>query len=154
MSDIYDRKEQATKDFVEAFRPIEGQIGAMFAIDNAITGLDLFDSSDTLRKVLPKLVRSYALDALETANPVEDCADRDEAKAFLQTLANSKFESFPAVGLGHDLRIESRELAGGGLVVDDLMVHLWAFPLATEQSSKQNSPASRLARSSARRRAH
>jgi hypothetical protein len=47
-------------------------------------------------------------------------------------LADSKFESFPAVGLGDDLRIESTVIAGGALVVDDRSVHLWAFPLKSK----------------------
>ena len=154
MSDIYERKEKAMKEFVKRFQPIEGQIGAVFAIDNVITGLDLFDSPDTLRKVLPKLVRSYALDAVETANPVDDRTDREDAKRFLQGLADSKFESFPAVGLGEDLRIENRTISGGALVVDDRTVHLWAFPLKSVHSSERERFRSQIASSSRRRKMH
>ena len=154
MSDIYEQKEQAMKEFVERFRPIEGQIGAVFSIDNVITGLDLFDSPDTLGKVLPKLVRSYALDAIETANPVDDRTDRENAKRFLQGLADSKFARFPAVGLGEDLRIESRTIAGGALVVDNQTVHLWAFPLKSEHTSERERILSRMARASRRHRMH
>ena len=128
MSDIYERKEKGVKEFVDRFRPIEGQVGAVFAIDDTISGVDLFDSPATLEKVLPKLVRSYALDAVETANPADDRTDRKNARRFLQTLADSKFESFPAVGLGDDLRIESTTIAGGALVAEGHTVHLWAFP--------------------------
>jgi hypothetical protein len=32
MSDIYEHKETGVNEFVEHFRPIEGQIGAVFAI--------------------------------------------------------------------------------------------------------------------------
>ena len=128
MSDIYERKEQAMKEFVDRFKPVDSQIGAVFAINNAISGLDLFDSPDTLSKILPKLVRSYVLDAIETPDAAEDRTDRKEAKRFVGGLAGSKFKSFPAVGMGDDLRIESRTVAGGALVVDDRSVHLWAFP--------------------------
>jgi hypothetical protein len=154
MSEIYEQKEQAMKEFVERFRPIKGQIGAVFSIDNVITGLDLFDSPDTLGKVLPKLIRSYALDAIETANPVDDRTDRENAKQFLQGLAESKFARFPAVGLGEDLRIESQTIAGGALVVDDQTVHLWAFPLKSEHPSERERFRSQIARSSRRRKMH
>lgn len=146
MSDIYERKEKGVKQFVEHFRPIEGQIGAVFAIDNTISGVDLFDCSDTLEKVLPKLVRSYALDAVETANPVDDRTDREDAKRFLETLSDSKFESFPAVGLGDDLRIESTTIAGGALVAEGRTVHLWAFPLKSENTSERERARSQMAR--------
>ena len=154
MSDIYERKEKAMKEFVERFQPIEGQIGAVFAINNAISGMDLFDSPDTLRKVLQKLVRSYALDAIETENPVDDRTDREDAKRFLQGLGDSQFESFPAIGLGEDLRIESKTMAGGALVVDDQTVHLWAFPLKSEHPSQREKVRSQITRSSQRRKMH
>ena len=154
MSDIYDRNEQTMKGFVEHFHPIEGQIGAVFAIDNTISGVDLFDSPDTLEKVLPKFIRSYALDAVETANPVDDRTDREDAKRFLETLAASKFESFPAIGLGDDLRIKSTTIAGGALVAEDRTVHLWAFPLKSENTSERERVRSQMARASRRRRMH
>ena len=154
MSDIYESKEKGMKEFVERFRPIEGQIGAVFAIDNTISGVDLFDSPDTLEKVLPKLVRSYALDAVETANPIDDRTEREDARHFLQTLADSKFESFQAVGLGEDLRIESTTIAGGALVAEGRTVHLWAFPLKSENTSERGRVRSQIARSSRRKRMH
>ena len=40
----------------------------MFAIDGQVEGVDLFDRADTLAQMLPKLVRSYAIDALESAD--------------------------------------------------------------------------------------
>jgi hypothetical protein len=152
MSDIYDRKEKGVKKFVEHFRSIEGQIGAVFAIDNTISGVDLFDSSDTLEKALPKLVRSYALDAVETASPVDDRTDREDANRFLEILADSNFASFPAVGLGEDLRIESTTISGGALVSEGQTIHLWAFPLKSEQTSERGRVRSQIARSSRRKR--
>ena len=138
MSDIYEHYEQAIDDFVGRVQAIESQTGAMFSIENAIVGLDLFDSPDTLSKVLPKLVRSYALDSLELAEPFEDPVDGEMAKRFLADLAGSTFARFPAVGLGEDLRIQSRMVAGGALVADGRVVHLWAFPLKSEHDSEND----------------
>lgn len=90
-----------------------------------------------MSKILPKLVRSYVLDGIETPDAVDDRTDREEAKRFLRGLNDSKFKSFPALGLGDDLRIESQTVAGGALVVDDRTVHLWAFPHKSEQPSKR-----------------
>ena len=44
-----------------------GQVGAVFAIRGQIAGLDVFDSPRTWASLMPKLVRSYGLDALEAA---------------------------------------------------------------------------------------
>ena len=53
--------------FVRATGPVDGQVGALFAVNGEIVGLDLFDSPETLRALLPKLVRSVALDAIDVA---------------------------------------------------------------------------------------
>ena len=44
---------------------IDGQVGAIFAIRGQIAGLDVFDSPRTWASLMPKLVRSYGLDALD-----------------------------------------------------------------------------------------
>jgi hypothetical protein len=43
----------------------EGCNGVVFAIYRKILGVDLFDKPATLSKLWPKLIKSYALDALE-----------------------------------------------------------------------------------------
>jgi hypothetical protein len=56
-----------TEEYVRAFDCAPLQAGLVFAIDGRAVGLDLFDYPHTLRRLFPKLLRSYALDALETA---------------------------------------------------------------------------------------
>ena len=85
---------------------------------------------------MPKLVHSYGLDALdrmpgrafdeEEDEPAE--AQPDPAK-FVRAVARAKATEFPAVGLGTDLRIDGKRLAGGALAVDDSVVHLVAFAM-------------------------
>ncbi|PYV01707.1 MAG: hypothetical protein DMG10_16895, partial [Acidobacteria bacterium] len=72
MSAIYEAHQTNLEDFVRAFFATENQAGALFAINEVITGLDLFDCSETLRKLFPKLVRSYALDALDALHQLPD----------------------------------------------------------------------------------
>ena len=125
MAAIFDRHRSSVEDYVEALTPAEGQAGAIFAIGAEVVGLDLFDRNSTLVATLPKLVRSYAIDALET--PVAERCDPQRATAFLKTLGGAPVESFPAVGLGTDLRLRCEGLVGGGLEVEGVLVHLAAF---------------------------
>ena len=76
MSDIYEQHTTRLEDYVRSFAPAEGQVGMMFAIDGRIIGFDLFDCAETLRKLFPKLIRSYALDALDASR-----GEETEAKA-------------------------------------------------------------------------
>ncbi|MGQ0547365.1 MAG: ARPP-1 family domain-containing protein, partial [Betaproteobacteria bacterium] len=68
MSDAYLGRSRDLQAYAGAFRPEPRQRGAVVAIDGRPVGLELFDSAAAFSKYLPKLVRSYALDALETAN--------------------------------------------------------------------------------------
>lgn len=49
----------------------------------------------------------------------------------LKEVCEASAQSFPAVGIGTDVRIDSKELAGAALVRDDSVVHLSAFRKTT-----------------------
>jgi len=133
MSDIYEQQSKGLDEYVNSFSPVEGQVGALFAIDGRIVGFDLFDRADTLRKLFPKLLRSYGLDALERVfmapKESEGAAPpgRAGAEAFLEATAKSETEEFPAVGEGRDLRLKARGLTGAALESEKNLVHLCAF---------------------------
>ena len=124
--------------------PLPGQVGAAFALGDSLVGLDLFDQSRTLAALLPKLVASYALDALE-----EKTADAPPPTpvltAWLQTLAQATPEPHPAVGLGADVRLSAPKLSGAALEYDGAALHLSAF-----QTMGFTRPMPRLARPSQR----
>ena len=65
MSEIFDRYDDSVDKFCEAFHVTENQVGAVFAINGEIMGFEFFDASSTLKKVFPKIIQSYALDAIE-----------------------------------------------------------------------------------------
>jgi hypothetical protein len=133
MSAIFDRHAAPIEAYAEAIVAVDQQVGAVFAIDGAVKGLDLFDSSDTLRKVLPKLVRSYAADAIESGRRNVSRPSASRAAAFLEAVSAAEARSFPAVGEGVDVRIESPDVTGGALTVDDAIVHLAAFAVSTRK---------------------
>jgi hypothetical protein len=129
MKAIFDRHAAFIDRCVDAFEPLEGQIGAMFVVNASIAGLDLFDDATTLRRVLPKLVRAAAVDALDRSS--ESRADSKVStracELFLAHLSTAAQHSARAVGLGEDVRLSSPSIAGAALVVDDAIVHLSAF---------------------------
>jgi hypothetical protein len=133
MSDIFVRHGETIEEYVGGFAPQDGQLGAVFIIDRRAVGLDLFDAPATLRTYLPKLLRGYALDALDAELGREGGlrtslgASAALAERFLGALAGCGAQAYPAVGLGHDLRIHGDGLTGAALRVDETFVHLGAF---------------------------
>jgi len=137
MSDLYEQQSVHIEDYVKSFSPIENQVGAVFALDGEVIGMELFDSAETFRKLFPKLVRSYGLDALSSKKgegaegPVPSKA---EVAAFLKSVADAKVSTFAGVGEGEDLRLEAEGLTGAALEVDERLIHLSAFRLAKSRN--------------------
>ena len=137
MSNLFDAHQPSIEEYVTAFGPVDGQRGAVFLLDGIPVGLDLFESDVVLRKLMPKLVRSYALDALDTSDgrapkPIGAANRRDAAKAFLVNVskaAQGSAKIFPTVGLGQTMRVDDGAGAAAALLLDGTVIHLAAFDL-------------------------
>jgi hypothetical protein len=127
MADVYDQYHGSVEEYADQVRPVADQVGVLFAIDGVVEGMDLFDAPDTLAGMLPKLTRSFAIDALESPRRDEPHMATEPAARFLDRLAAASVDSYPGVGLGHDLRISAAQVAGGALVHDGKLIHLVAF---------------------------
>jgi hypothetical protein len=102
--------------------------GAAYAVAGRLAGLDLFDQPATLAKFWPKLIRSYALDALEPADPAP-LVTTGSVTEWVRTVHRAKVESFRSPGLGLDLRLSGAGYLGAALVVDEHPIHLELFPV-------------------------
>ena len=128
MSAIYESSREPLEDFVAEMPQHQGQVGAVFAIHGRIAGIDVFDYADTFVKAAPKLMRSYALDALESAPPsANNEAHSDSVRAFLDDIEGANVSRFKALGLGDDLRLKGRDFTGAALEVSGHIVHLVSF---------------------------
>jgi hypothetical protein len=130
MSDLFEGHAARIEDYVSHLAWVEGQTGAVFAIDGRILGLELLDRPRTARQLIPKLVRSYALDAIASRLASEEVPEKQAARDFVAEVAAAGREQHDALGLGQDVRIASPGLAGGALIHDGGVVHLSAFRLA------------------------
>jgi len=134
MADIFEQHSAGLEEYVKSFAPEEGQVGAVFTIGGKVSGLELFDSPDTLKKLWSKLMRSYGLDALDRAGSAGESdenpppgAGTNEVEAFLQRLSGAESKQYPAVGEGEDIRLSNAGLTGGALAARGRVIHLSAF---------------------------
>jgi hypothetical protein len=128
MSDIFEQRRASIDDHVARLTPQARQVGAIFAVDGKIVGMDLFADPAICAKLMPKLVRSYALGA------IGENRSTDHSKPFfkdvpelLNSLGLQEPQRFPAVGLGEDWRIQGDHIQAAAIVLDGRAVHLCAF---------------------------
>jgi hypothetical protein len=105
----------------------EGCCGAAFAVRGRLAGVDLFDRPETLTRLWPKLVRAYAIDALEEPESTEAPLTPEAVRQWLLSATAAKAEPFKSPGLGDDVRLEGPNLVGAGLVVREQPVHVELF---------------------------
>ena len=132
--------------------PLAGQVGAAFALGRDLVGVDLFDRPGTLAALLPKLVASYALDALD-----EKTADAPPpvsvVESWLRGLTEATPSAHPAVGLGEDVRLSGPRLSGAALQYGGTSLHLSAFVTAPGEAALPGTVRpGRMVRASQRRR--
>jgi hypothetical protein len=150
---VYHRHRGNIEDYVSAISAADGQSGAIFAIDGHPVGIELFDHSAPFGRLFGKLVRSYALDAIESHRPVESAPGISPTLAFIESVTAAEPRAYPALGLGQDIRLESDEIDGGALLHEDRFVHLCAFGRSrVEDESERRGSGPTIQRASERQR--
>ncbi len=127
MGDMYEQYEARLGAYREAFKAEDNQVGAVFAVNGHVQGVEYFDSPRLFRQQLDKLVGSYAVEAVLRKNDRSKATTAAVASDFLAKVAAAKGEAYLGLGEGEDVRLSANELAGGALVVEDRVVHLAAF---------------------------
>ena len=154
MSAIYERHGATLDDYVEKLSLESAQIGAIFVTGARQFGMDLFDRHETFAAFFPKLVRSYAIDAMERPPARDRAAKRKHARAFVDRLLDGSFDVHPAVALGHDVGVVARGAIAGALIHQEVALHLTAFsePTQVRESDSGMYASYRQRRESLRRR--
>ena len=132
MSAMYDKVDHSLEEFVAAFPPVERQVGAVFLVNGCLVGLELFDAPGTWRKLSPKLVRSYALDAIDRASRRGASVAPPNGRYLIDAVMSSQGAVFPAVGEGEDVRLSGLDMTGAALVARNRTIHLSAFMTVSE----------------------
>ncbi len=131
MQALYKTPERARKlkESVEALKRPEGALGFVALINGAVLGAELFADEDLASAYWDKLVRSYAVEALDSddSSTEEESASTGEARLLEDALA-AEVQIHPSPGLGIDARLVSASVSGAGLVHEGNAVHLSLFP--------------------------
>ncbi len=126
LHDVYEQTENQLKEYIDAFKVPEAE-GILVVINGQIVGADLFDHTDTMRELCSKLLRSYALDALERKNLPPAKESSGDTQQFLDSTQKAAEESYDSVGLGKDVRLTGEQVTGSCLLWKNKPIHTCLF---------------------------
>jgi len=150
MAAIFESNASSLEEFTRAFTWQEGQCGLAFAIGGRVLGLEVFDHAEAMRRFFQKLVRSYALDALEADPSAHEPASIEAACALVTQIGAAQSFAEQALGLGNDMRFDSPEVSGAALWAQERYVHICSFA-KNGRSSDASGFWTRMSRPSQRR---
>jgi len=148
MRDVYQAKGADLDGYLESFRLAEGQKGVLVFIDGRPAGFDFVSREGAFTGLFPKLVKSYAMEAMLLAERRRSGRGRgdaetarckpsdDDARAFLGRAAACDEKRYEAVGLGWAYRYAGPEIVGSALAFNDSVVHMAFFSVAEAASAQ------------------
>ena len=136
-----ERVAHRLEEFVEAIRPAENQIGAIFLNAQGILGLEMIGTPVLFSKVCDKVTRSFAFESLGA--PDINGASTEAAKQWWHTVLQAGFTKHDSPGAGEDIRVGTEELIGSGLIWNQILMHFSCFPNMRRQSQRRASAGQR-----------
>lgn len=131
MKDVYESKTHELEEYLESFKSVSGQKGLLVFINGEVAGLDAVSLDSAYKILQPKLLKSYAMDALLQRGR-ENCQPSvDKAKAFLDEAMTCEENKYESIGYGWDYRFKGETIVGSALVYRENVIHA-AFFRTTE----------------------
>ncbi len=126
LRDIYSSFRRHLESYQEEVAFLKDLNGLLVFAGGRLLCLDLFANKKLFNKLKDQLITSYALDALEIKTSAPPRVG--EAKRLFREIKEAKVKTFPSFSLGDEIRFETKDLIGRGLVFNNSLFHLSAFP--------------------------
>ncbi len=129
LTDGFEKLQEDLAEYTRRFELPAQTVGVVVQMGGGIVGADLFGRSDMFRRQMERLIQGYAFDAIRRGGDgrPKSC---DEARKFLDELAQGARPASRQVGLGMRLTTASDVAEGTALVYEGQLCHWSAVALA------------------------
>ena len=134
MRDVYKSKVSDLDEYLSAFEHMPHQKGLLVFVNGKVTGLDIVSLESAYEALHPKLVKSYAMDALLQKKRKNGKPSINVAKGFLQEVMACEEQKYKSVGHGWDHRFHGTAIVGSALLYRKKVIHTAFF--RTSQTDK------------------
>jgi hypothetical protein len=152
MRDVYEAKGADLDGYLKSFRLAGGQKGILVFVDGQPAGLDFVSRDAAFAMLFPKLIKSYAMEAMLVTErrkrgrgkggaekaPAKPSAD--EAREFLRKAAACEEKKYESIGLGWSYRYAGPGVVGSALAFNDKVVHMAFFSIDESGSGGVEDP--------------
>lgn len=127
MSDVFESKAADLDDYIEAFTCLPEQRGMLVMVNGEVVGMDMLSRASAYEVLHPKLLRSYAMEAMLNPKKKAPKANPKKAEAFIASIKECEEKKYNSVGMGWDYRFEGKNLVGSALLYRKKVVHTAFF---------------------------
>ena len=135
MKDVFEGKKDALEEYMKAFQCLPHQKGMFVFVGGEVAGWDMLSRESAFDIIFPKLVKSYAMDAVLEKGEKKGSNEKptEDAKRFLQEIKDCTEKKYPSSGQGWDYRFEGKDKVGSALVFEDIIIHMAFFKMSKEE---------------------
>lgn len=113
--------------------------GVIVLINNRVLVADIFADRSLFKKMWPKLVDSYIMEAVSKPEDYTG-SSLSRASDFIDLILEARINYTMAPGTGKHFEISSNEITGSGILHNNTPVHLDVFPRSKDEVKPYNSP--------------
>jgi hypothetical protein len=135
MKDVFESKLDELDEYMKAFKCTTDQKGIFVLINGEIIGLDLISRKSAYRILHPKLVKSYALEAILQKKEKAASSKNDKTIAFIKDIAACSEKKYESIGNGWDYRFEGKQVVGSALVYRKKVIHMAFFRITESEKA-------------------
>jgi hypothetical protein len=142
MKEAFDEKKDDLNDYLRAFPAVTNQKGLLALIDGEVVGFDFISRERAYGLLHPKLLKSYAMDAILQKTMLTEEPDVNKAEEFISKTQKCKEKKYESVGKGWDYRYDGKSVVGSALKFGIKVIHM-AFFVITESDKAGEMASSR-----------
>lgn len=135
MREVFRAREKELHRYLRAFPLVARQRGLFIFVNGKALGFDVLSREHAYADLHPKLVKSYALEAILENEEGSSTPHAGVAGAFLEEAGAAPAKGYASVGLGSDYRFRGKELVGSALVYRDTVIHAAFFRATPEDTA-------------------
>jgi hypothetical protein len=127
MSDVFENRATDLEYYLKAFTCLPEQRGMLVMVNSEVVGLDMLSRAPAYEVLHPKLLKSYAMEAMLNPEKKAPKASPKKAEAFIAAIKGCEEKRYSSVGMGWDYRFEGKKLVGSALLYRKKVVHMALF---------------------------